>query len=528
MRMRKQKKHCTAEQKQTACEEYLAGGEVADIAHKYGVTVNTVYNWIRGKGFKVYKDQRHRTVRNLEDQIAKLSRGNMSDAKAMRLAMLTRTLERIKKTAPAKTAPRPVVANAINKDLFKRVLSPDFGLYPYQVEFLQDDARFQVVLKSRQIGFSYALALRALLGCAAGRNQIIISASQEQSDILIDYAIQHAAKLGLELNAITKSELTLSTNVIRALPANQRTIQGFNGDVILDEFAWHQRPKAIWRAVIPSITAVGGRVTVCSTPFMPGNLFWEIAENHKGKYNHYSRRKITIHDAVAQGMTLPGGIEELRMQFDAESWAMMYECQWAEDGSALLGWELLHELATGMESRIYDGPVYVGVDVGRVNDRTAIAVVGMASQDKYQLLHLDEHKGRAFAEQRGLLGDVMRRYQVRRLQIDRTGLGRQLAEEIVSDFPQQARGVDFSWQRKEKLALNMLKLAEDKRLILPNNPAILAQLHAVKRKATQGGRITYDAARDEQGHADAFWALALALEGLAKGEDAGNIIVRLL
>jgi phage FluMu gp28-like protein len=332
----------------------------------------------------------------------------------------------------------------------------------------------------------------------------------------------------LALDATAKSELTLGANVIRALPANQRTIQGFNGDVFLDEFAWHQRPKAIWRAVIPSITAVGGRVTVCSTPFMPGNLFWEIAENHKGKYGHYSRRKITIHDAVSQGMSLPGGIEELQMQFDGESWAMMYECQWAEDGSALLGWELLHNLAIGMESRIHDGPVYVGVDVGRVNDRTAIAVVGMEA-DKFRLLHLDEHKGTAFAEQRGLVSQLFRRYPVRRLQIDRTGLGRQLAEEVCNDFPQQARGIDFTWQRKEKLALNLLKLAEDRRLILPNNPAILAQLHAVKRKATQGGRIIYDAARDESGHADAFWALAMGVDGFSKGgEEQGNVIVRLL
>ena len=36
-------------------------------------------------------------------------------------------------------------------------------------------------------------------------------------------------------------------------------------------------------------------------------------------------------------MIIPGGIDELRDLYDSESWAMMFECQWSEDGSVKLG-----------------------------------------------------------------------------------------------------------------------------------------------------------------------------------------------
>ncbi len=506
------RKKISDETKEQARLAYLSGDSPEEVGAAHGVTGRAVRNWAKQGGWVSQRQDRNQTAANLEAQIAKLSKGGMNGSKAQRIAMLTRALERLKRIAPT-PKPKPVVRAALHQELLNIVLAPEYGLYPYQRDFLQSDARYELILKSRQIGFSYILALRALLACAAGRNQIILSASQEQSEILIDYAIQHAARLGLALDATSKSELTLGTATIRAMPANQRTIQGFAGDVILDEFAWHLRQRNIWRAVIPSITAVGGRITVCSTPFVQGNLFFEIAENYKNKYAHFQRTKITIHDAVAQGMTLPGGIEELRLNFDSESWAMMYECEWAEDGDALLSWELLQQSATVDERRIWDGRIWAGADVGRTNDLFAVAVVGEEGIG-YRLLHMDTHKNMPFAAQEAVLDKLYKNYHVARLVIDRTGIGAQLAENI-SLRHETAEGRWFSRQSKERWALNLLKLFEDKRLVIPNNPVLISQLHAVKKKATQSG-ITYDAARDESGHADAFWALALSVEWLAK------------
>lgn len=282
--------------------------------------------------------------------------------------MLTRSLERLRKAAPV-PKPRPRVQQAVSAEALARVLDPEYGLYAYQVEFLKSEERYRLVLKARQIGFSYVVGLAVLLGALAGRPQIVVSASERQAQIILNYARAHAERLEIPLDEDTAKALKVKGTDIIAVSTNFRTAQGFAGDVWLDEFAWVRNQKLLWAAIIPSITAIGGRVTVFSTPFLPGSLFWEMATNHKGKYGHFRQWTYTIHDAIAQGMPLPGGLDELRMLFDSESWAMFYECQWAENGAALLSWELLHSLTDPALDPARFGRLRGCVDVGRINDR---------------------------------------------------------------------------------------------------------------------------------------------------------------
>ena len=507
-----------------ARKDYLLGDSSAEIAARLGCSARSVRAWVKQSGWDDQLRRSRETLEGLDKQIHHLStKRSLTDNQSKRLAMLTRSRERVARGEPK---PPAIIKRQIAADIAKAVFGPEFGLYSYQIEFIRDNSRYRIILKARQIGFSFILALDALLGALAGRNQLIVSASQEQSDILIEYIIQHAAKLGITLDATAKSEITIGSCVIRALPANQRTIQGFNGDVYLDEFGWQQRDRLIWRAVLPSITAVGGRVTICSTPFIPGNLFWEIATNHKERWSHFQRTTITLENALEQGMNLPGGIEELRQNFDSESWAMMYECKWAEDGSALLTWELLESIAKAETQRLsWDKPIYVGVDVGRVNDKTAIVACGRtgfnsSGQPTYQLLFRNEYQRKPFDEQEALIHQLYSQYQVRRLQIDSTGIGRNLAENICNAHPAVSSAHHFTQGSKERMALNLLKLCEEKRLAIPKDPELFAQLHAVKRSVS-GNSIKYDAARDQHGHADTFWALALALDNLAYGDSGG-------
>ena len=522
----------TQDQKELAYSEYLAGDTSPEIARRLGCNPRTVRRWISDGGWEADLRARRETAQGLEAQILRLSRRKtLTQAQTQRLAVLTRSLERMKKAAP-KPKPRPMVTNALHKDTLARVLDPEYGLYQYQTEFLQTEERFRIVLKARQIGFSYVVGLSVLLGAMAGRPQIVVSASERQAQIILGYVRQHAGRLDVVLE-VDKSNIikVLGTDII-ATSTNFRTAQGWPGDVWFDEFAWVRQQRMLWAAIVPSITAVGGRVTVFSTPFLPGSHFWEIATNHKGKYDYFWRKTITIEDAIAQGMPLPGGVDELRMLFDSESWAMFYECQWAEDGAALLSWELLHALTERTIDANKFGRLRGGVDVGRINDRTAVALIGQEFArkkwfEKFALLHFESHKGLPFHHQKSVIQDVDSRFDVENWKVDKTGLGMQLAEELTTQSPERFEGVWFSAGRKQRLALNLLKLCEDKKLILPNDPAVLAQLHAVK-KFTSGTSIKYDADRTEDGHADLFWAIALAADGRAKAGGGSGLGVEVL
>lgn len=523
----------TEAQREQAYLEFLAGDSSTEIAARIGCSARTVRHWIeRGDWMSELRKRRETTV-GVEEQIHRLSRiKNPNTAQAQRLAMLTKSLERLKKAAP-KPKPRPIVANAVSAEALARVLDPDYGLYDYQVEFLQSEERFRIILKARQIGFSYVVGLAVLLGAMAGRPQIVVSASERQAQIILGYVRHHAARLDVLREEDKANKITVMGADIVAVSTNFRTAQGWPGDVWLDEFAWVRNQTMLWAAVIPSITAIGGRVTVFSTPFLPGSLFWEIATNHKNKHDHWWRKTITIEDAIAQGMPLPGGLDELRMLFDSASWAMFYECQWAENGSALLSWELLHSLTTEAIIPANFGRLRGGVDVGRINDRTAIALVGQEHErakwkDRFALIHHEMHKGLPFDAQKAHIHEVDSRFDVESWKVDKTGLGMQLAEELQRAAPERFEGVWFSAQRKAKLALNMLKLAEERRLLLPNDPDVLAQLHSIQ-KLTSGTAIKYDAERSDDGHGDLFWAVALAADGRAKpGGEAGGLGVEVL
>jgi len=468
----------------------MAGDSTSEIAAVIGCSERTVRAWASKGDWGSELRKRRETSDGIEAQIHRLSRvKNPSNAQAQRLAMLTKSLDRVKKSQP-KPKPRPTVSNAVSAEALARVLDPEYGLYGYQTEFLEDEGRFRLILKARQIGFSYVVGLAVLLGAMAGRPQIVVSASERQAQIILAYVRHHAARLEVLIDEDKANKLKIMGTEIVAMSTNFRTAQGWPGDVWLDEFAWVRNQRMLWAAVIPSITAMGGRVTVF----------------------------------FSQGMPLPGGLDELRMLFDSESWAMFYECQWAENGSALLSWELLHSLT---EERILPhryGRLRGGVDVGRINDRTAIALVG----HRFALMHFEMHKGMKFDAQKATIHEVDGRFDIESWKIDKTGLGMQLAEELHTASPERFEGVWFSAQRKSKLALNVLKLAEERRLLLPNDPDVLAQMHSIQ-KITSGTSIKYDAERNDEGHGDLFWAVALAADGRAKpGGGGGGLGVEVL
>ncbi|MDO4769007.1 MAG: hypothetical protein Q4A11_01380 [Brachymonas sp.] len=56
---------------------------------------------------------------------------------------------------------------------------------------------------------------------------------------------------------------------------------------------------------------------------------------------------------------------------------------------------------------------------------------------------------------------------------------------------------------------------EDRLLRIPYDPHIRADLRSVTKQTTSSGNVRFTAERSKDGHADRFWALALALHAAA-------------
>jgi phage FluMu gp28-like protein len=180
------------------------------------------------------------------------------------------------------------------------------------------------------------------------------------------------------------------------------------------------------------------------------------------------------------------------------------------------------------------GHVFLGVDIGRRRDLTVLWLLeeenpeAPAEARSYVTRGVLALERRPFAQQKavldGLLGERIEirldfRFVVRRAAIDATGLGAMLAEELAAKWGARVEPVVFTAAVKEALAVRVKRLLEERRLKIPDDPAIRAALGAVKRYVTAAGTVRFDAERtDAAGHADHFWALALAL---AAAEEPG-------
>jgi phage FluMu gp28-like protein len=484
---------------------------ITEIAKELNISRITVQRWKKLQTIEQQDTQA--TIKNLKKQLAILSKRKPTEAVSRKIAMISKALatqERIEvKEEKAKT-PKPSIVLHIEGGLRERALK-DANLYAYQSNFFIDNAQFRIVLKSRQIGFSYVAALDAL--CAAhdnARNQLFLSASEEQALILMSYLTMWANKFGITFKKDTDTEKVLQNGaVIKALAHNFRTVQGFTGDIWMDEFAWYPNPKKIWHAFVPSIGAIQGRLTILSTPFEEEALFHKLCMD-EAKYYMFSRHRIDIYRAMKDGLKF--NLEVMRALFDADTWASAYECQFVDDESALFPIALIKSCVDTQAH--YYTPNYLarllaGYDIGRVKDRSSLAGLDPIEQGRYALCIMDVLRKASFVEQKMHLRAFMNTNVFAQLRLDKTGLGMNLAEDVQSEYKSRAQGVTFTSIIKEAMSLNLKKIFEDKIITIPNDPLLIADIHAIKRKAGTKGFL-YDADKNEHRHADRYWALALA------------------
>jgi len=161
------------------------------------------------------------------------------------------------------------------------------------------------------------------------------------------------------------------------------------------------------------------------------------------------------------------------------------------------------------------GDLYVGVDVGRKHDLTVIWVMEKIAGTFYTR-KLVEMKAETFAFQEEVLDGIVRLPNVKRVCIDSTGIGMQFAERAKVRHGWKVEAVTFTAAVKSELAFPFRAAFEDKAIRIPESKEIRADLRAIKKDTTASGNIRFTADRGTNGHADRFWAGALAVHAGAE------------
>ena len=410
-------------------------------------------------------------------------------------------------------------------------------LLPYQRRWVLDARRFKIGVWSRQVGKSFATAFEADLDCiqTPRTDWLVMSAGQRQSDewMLKALAVARACESGL---AGTKdagaAKFTASASEIRfangsrilSLPANPDTARGYSANLVLDEFAMHEADREVWAAIFPTITnELSGqkKIRVVSTPKGRGNKFAELWEEGGPQW---SRHKVTLDDAIAAGLRVDKAALREGVA-DEDIWRQEYFCEFLANDTTYFPLDLIRacERIPAPEAPP-DAPRFLGVDIGRAHDLTAIAELAAVGEE-LRLVDLETIERAPFAEQRELLWSRLSRPSVRGVAIDATGIGAQLAEETRAKFGSRVEPVQFTNAVKNGLFQALHRAMEEGRLVLPADRELREDINAMHRKISTGGNIQFTAPRRPDGHSDRACAIALAVDCAERNARRGPIIM---
>ncbi|MCY4405248.1 MAG: hypothetical protein OXC15_02670, partial [Rhodospirillaceae bacterium] len=139
--------------------------------------------------------------------------------------------------------------------------------------------------------------------------------------------------------------------------------------------------------------------------------------------------------------------------------------------------------------------------------------------DVLWLRELVVEQGIPFSEQRAIVARLAARYRPSRIAVDQTGMGEAVVEQWQDDHgTHTVEGVIMSGPRRLDVATALREAAEDRRLRIPPDDALRRDLHSIRTESGPTGAPRLLTERgDTDGHADRFWAIALACAAAASG-----------
>ena len=411
------------------------------------------------------------------------------------------------------------------------------AIYPYQQRWLADTSRLKAGMMARQTGKTFTATLEIILDClgaeSGGRptRWVILSRGERQAREAMEEGVKQHLQTCQKVYDYDEADYLEGARVkalevrlpggsrVTALPANPDTARGFSANVLLDEFAFHADSRKIWAALFPVISA-GRKLRVVSTPNGKANKFYELMtdpEDLPEGRNPWSRHVVDIHQAEAEG--LPCDVELLRRGLgDPDAWAQEYELQWLDEASAWLPYDLLagvEDKRAGDPKGFAGGQAFIGNDIGARRDLW-VAWVWERVGDVLWTREVRTLRRASFAAQAKALDELVERYRPRRIVMDQTGMGEAPTEAAKRRHGQRrVEGVLFTADRKQSLATLLKQHAEDRKMRIPVDAAVRADLHSLRRVTTPAGNVRFDVHGGDSsqagGHADRAWAAALGL-----------------
>lgn len=433
----------------------------------------------------------------------------------------------------------------------------------FQIQFLNNQSRFGIDVKSRQIAWSFTAAMDAFCDSRIdpGFPHVFVSINMDEATEKIRYlksiweACDQPARPKIVRDSVTYIEFDDGSRFI-SHPC--RPVRGKAGTrIYLDEMAHYRLglDREIYTAALPASIKGSGYIRIGSSPLGAKGLFWEIATEGLKKWPGFDgnrrfipwwlvkafSRDVKVSKVLAPQMTTWERVHELGTpelidifeNMFLEDFQQEFECAWMDEVTAWITWEmikavqdenLLHYKASNVDEALALIPKIIdsivaggiesvlcgGVDIGRKHDKTEFYILGKGQLGHLPVRAMITLSNVKYDDQENCMYELITRLPFTQVLIDQNGIGAQLAENLERRTG-KAAGVDFTNATKELWAVEARLQIERLRTPLPVDRDLAYQIHSIKKLVTGSNNVVFDVERNAEHHADKFWAWALAL-----------------
>ena len=211
----------------------------------------------------------------------------------------------------------------VPQDMADAVPEKEGVFLPYQQRWFDDTSQIMIAEKSRRTGLTWAEAGRNVINAAkprrrGGCNTFYVGSKQEMA---LEY-IAACALFAKAFNELAEADVyeqtfwddgkkeEILTYMIRfpksgfkiqALSSRPSNLRGLQGDVVIDEAAFHESLEELLKAAL-ALTMWGNKVRLISTHNGVDNAFNSYIQDAREGRKDYSIHRITLDDALAQGL----------------------------------------------------------------------------------------------------------------------------------------------------------------------------------------------------------------------------------
>lgn len=315
---------------------------------------------------------------------------------------------------------------------------------PWQAEILRSKRKRVLLNCSRQSGKSTTVSILAAHRAVYHRESLVLllSRTERQSSELFSKTADHLERLGEYGKKGAKGKLSCvleNGSRIVSLPGSDKNIRGFsNVDlVVIDEAAFVS--DGLYRSARPMLAVSNGQLIAMSTPFGKRGWFHE-AWVDGGETWH--RVKVPASECPRISREF---LEEERKSLGALWFASEYECEFVDTSDQLFPYQAITRAISASVAELFQAEdegqdssyFYVGLDLGQVNDYSALAVIQAVGEPgvdttSFHCRYLRRFPlGTSYPDIVKEVQDLMSRHPLRdqaTLVVDATGVGRAVVD----------------------------------------------------------------------------------------------------